>query len=336
MNESTIISVLETLNCRKIQSRGNNVNSTCPNEGDHNNGVDRSPSFGVEINPSGFSKFQCYACSLKGIFEYYAKQRGIDVETGIFIDNPKDYFYKPKYGYNLFEKKNSELCFLSENSLGSFIGAVPQYFLDRGFEIRVAKAWELGYDRKYQRLTFTVRDRKNRLLGVLGRTINDHKAKYINYNYDTVNHCLVPWIDYDRHDDFIRFPKSAVLYGEHMIDFSGIAENRRYIVVCEGPTDTLKLWQYGFVSVSVLGSSISDFQLSTLLDLLPNGYGIMIGSDSDKAGNKLKNQLLRNLAGKVPLYVPEFPEGKDPADLTKDQVLSIFSSAEPVVKAPKK
>jgi len=335
MNEVEIIACLDRLGCRKIRTRGDEVWATCPNEGAHQNGVDNNPSFSVRIEEVGRSACSCFACdAANDVFEHLVTIRGIPgyEGKGPKIWKPDDWYETPPDNREIFFKQDRTPFYPPEFGLEPYKGRVHKTILNRGFTIETSKAWELGVDRESRRAIFVIRDKMGRLRGISGRaTYEGQRPKYLHYSWDTKFHRFTPRKDYERPKDYEKFETKLVLYGEHMVDWSRIPEGREYIVVCEGPTDVLWLWQAGFVAVAVQGSSISIHQVSTLLELLPRNYGIMCGADSDAAGKKFAAGLRSYFAGKAPLFEPTFPEGKDPAGIIAPELPDIFKKARAVI-----
>ena len=317
MTEHDIIRCLGILGCRKVRPRGVEVWSTCPNEGGHQRGSDNNPSFSVRVEPSAASPCSCFACDLKDVFEHLVSLRGIHgfaKSIGPKLYRPDDFYALPASNKGVFFSDDTSPFFPPERGLIPYRGRVHRTILDRGFTVDTAKAWELGVDSDGRRAIFVVRDRKGRLRGISGRaTEKGQKPKYLHYSWDTRHLQFTLRKEYGRILDFEKFAVSRVLYGEHMICWDNVSDERRFIVVCEGPTDVLWLWQAGYQAVAVQGSSISAEQCQTLLDLLPMGGAIVLGADGDAAGHKLTNGIRERLGDRVPILLPAWEKGADPA-----------------------
>jgi hypothetical protein len=325
MDQEAAINLLENLGCRRIRVRGPEVSATCPNETSHDRGQDRHPSFSARIDPDGPSPFLCYACNdFRGTLEWLGAERGfLDVEF-VQLDVDERWFT----GRHLFENHDG-VFFPPESNLKKFAGSVPGYVLNRGFSVETAKYWELGFDQEFDRAIFVVRDVNQRLRGVSGRAIYDRqKPKYLHYSWDNRAQELVPFVRHDRGDDFVKFEKSQVCYGEHLIARGeGVASD--CVVVCEGHFDAIRLWEAGFAAAALMGSSPTDRQVQTLVELMPRRGHVTMAFDPDSAGRKCRDLLTQKLLGRVPLFEATFPTGYDPASVRDlDDLRWIIHTAE--------
>jgi hypothetical protein len=323
--------VLSKLGCRKIKTRGDEVWSTCPNESNHYDGTDNNPSFSARIETGDTSPCFCFSCDMSDVLEHVATVRGIpgfSKGIGTEIANPDDYIALPGNNRGVFSREAPEIMFPPEKALQAFDRALHRSLFDRGFTTETAKAWELRIDNQHARAMFVIRDHKGRLRGVSGRaTRPGQKPKYLHYSWDTKYKRFWPWKEKDRKDDFMPFEKSLVLYGEHMVSWEGVPDNRKMLVLVEGQTDVLWCYQTGWRAVAPLGSAISIKQVDTAIGLVPRGGGLIIGTDADAAGRKLERKAKEMVRGRVPLYGVEFPEGKDPADIKSPLLDEIFLGA---------
>jgi len=332
MDEPTIHMVLERLGCRKIRTRGDEVWATCPNESNHYNGTDNNPSFSARIEPDGKSPCSCFACDLSDLLEHLATICGIPgfndyVYAG--IDKPDDWIHMPANNRGIFgfTEETGGPMFPPERALEIFERALHRTLSDRGFGVDVAKAWELLYDRVNGRAIFVVRDRMGRLRGVSGRAVrNGQRPKYLHYSWDTAESRFWPRKESGRESDFVPFEKSALLYGEHMVDWDRAGPTRQLLVVVEGQTDVLRSWQAKWNAVAPFGSSVSPTQISTIIGLVPRGGGVLIASDADAAGRSLERKIRQGIGDRVPLYGVDLPEGSDPADMDWMKLDEVYSS----------
>lgn len=94
------------------------------------------------------------------------------------------------------------------------------------------------------------------------------------------------------------------------------------IILVEGIFD---VWAYHKVGinnvVAVFGSSISEEQIKLILQL---NLDVTLSFDNDKAGNKAREKAIKVFKNKVTLRNIELPEGSDPADLSKENLLKAY------------
>jgi len=164
-----------------------------------------------------------------------------------------------------------------------------------------------GYgDRFRDRLMFTIRDRRGRVVGFGGRVLDDGSPKYLN-SAET---------DY--------FHKSDLLYGfsEHR---DSIRKNKQLVVV-EGYMDVLALAAHDLkVGLAPLGTAIGERQIREILRLCDSPVFCF---DGDRAG---KQAAWRALERMMPLLkaelTPRFlylPDGEDPDTMLKNEGREAF------------
>ncbi|MCH7812449.1 MAG: DNA primase [Planctomycetes bacterium] len=162
-----------------------------------------------------------------------------------------------------------------------------------------------NYDTFRQRLMFPIRDATQRVVGFGGRTLADHKAKYIN----TAQNDL--------------FDKSKALYG---LDLARrrIADTGQAIIV-EGYTDCIACHQAGFDNaVATLGTALTDAHVDQL-----RRYGdrIVLVFDSDSAGMSAAERALgAALQHGLSVSLAFVPQGKDPSDFLRTGGAEGFAS----------
>lgn len=96
------------------------------------------------------------------------------------------------------------------------------------------------------------------------------------------------------------------------------------LILVEGIFD---VWAYHNIgidnAVAIFGSSIKDEQYKEILKL---GVDIVVCFDHDKAGRKCTEQAILKLKNKTNVFEVILPEGKDPADCTKEELLTAYLS----------
>lgn len=325
MNEFEIKDYLQRLGCRKIRSTRNQVNATCPFESSHSKGRDDRPGFTVKVNAGGKSPYYCPSCKESDSMEWLVYERfGVSDWMGKDGYRPDDGLNARIWGKPIVESKKHPSEW-PESLWTPFAGGVPRYALDRGLTIETCKAWRLGHDKARKRLMFSVRDRDGKFVGANGRTTVDSDLKYANYSWDSKNDVLSIKIDDDRDDDFVRFQRSFYVYGEHMLSHG------TDIVLVEGQIDAINVWQAGFNAVAVMGSALAEKQSMRLLGMVPDGKGIVLMLDGDKAGQEATTEIRTKLLGKATLKIATCPEDSDPGDLTARELVDVISSAASVL-----
>lgn len=84
--------------------------------------------------------------------------------------------------------------------------------------------------------------------------------------------------------------------------------------IVEGPRDCMKITQLGGRAIAIIGSFFGPEKARLVQSLDPPC--IITATDPDEAGSKAR-KAIKKLVEYIPIYDAEFPEGKDPANLTK-------------------
>lgn len=337
--------LLDRIGCRRIRVIGGEIKCSCPHPENHVRG-DRRPSFSASVSDGDGSPYFCFSCHASGTLE------GLAIHTGN-TDLVPD--WKPKKVRDrswmnipltnagkfrhLYVKKQKPVLF-RDDYLKSFIGVLSGYLIDRGITISTAKTWELGVDEYNNRATFTLRDHLGRLGLVIGRdTSGRSRVKYSNYVLDQKNKRMVPFIDHDREIDFVSPTKSHFMYGEHKASIVSNGESDRIcddLIVVEGAIDVLKVWQYGYNVVAVLGSHPSDIQIEKMVMITPNNKRIIVMADGDDAGKKLTAAIGEKMGSRIPVFEALLGDGRDPGESTIEEVSSAINSAKMLKSSMKK
>jgi len=117
--------------------------------------------------------------------------------------------------------------------------------------------------------------------------------------------------------------KSAMLYG-----LPQATQTTGQIAVVEGPTD---VWRYGSGAVALLGKDMSPTQRGLLSHYFAGRpIIVMLDGDAQAAAEKIQRELQAargHRGGDERVVIARLPEGRDPADLTREQVQSITVAA---------
>ncbi len=164
-----------------------------------------------------------------------------------------------------------------------------------------------GYgDRFRDRLMFTIRDRRGRVVGFGGRILDDGSPKYLN-SAET---------DY--------FHKSDLLYG--FSEHRDIIRKSKQLVVVEGYMDVLAMAAHDLkVGIAPLGTAIGERQIREIFRLCDSPIFCF---DGDRAGRQAAWRALERM---MPLLkaelTPRFlylPDGEDPDSILKTEGADAF------------
>lgn len=265
MDDRLIEDVLTQLGSKRVVRKGGNMMASCPfARWTHANGDDRHPSFSVEVNPNGPSRWKCFSCQecgtkSKGILFNYKKFTGkwfgsladrIDSQEG--VDIGKAFGGLKSWGEQGRKRAEAnrmaiggwtvdgyEAVFEESNFL-EFLRSIPQYAIDRGITPDQAKAWRVGYHTDFKRLLFLMFDENQKMVGWSCRSIYEsQEPKYL-------------------HAENMR--RDKYLYGEWKLD-----RNQRIGYLCEGFMDALALDRFGLRNcLAVMGTSCSLLHIDKL------------------------------------------------------------------------
>lgn len=197
-----------------------------------------------------------------------------------------------------FIKDNS---YLEERNLAGLAGEFEILFSPTGLDN------EPHEDDFPGRIIFPIRDDQRRLVGISGRLATDDKkliGKYGKYRHSR------------------GFKKNLVLY--NFFRALPYIKKAKKVVLVEGFFDVMRLWSYGIKNVvSPLGTSLSKQQVKLLV---PYVNDVVLMFDADRGGRS-GLEMVKYVAGKhFNLYTCELPEGKDPDDLSQEEVNRVLIS----------
>ncbi len=151
------------------------------------------------------------------------------------------------------------------------------------------------YDRFRARITFPLADRRGHVLGFGARAMSDNRGpKYLNTAENELFH------------------KGAIVYAAHVA--RAAAAKAGAVIVCEGYTDVIALYQAGVHNVvASMGTALTEDQVRELGRLAPT---VELALDADDAGQEAMLRAARVAAGQqLELRVVPLPAGRDPADV---------------------
>ena len=176
--------------------------------------------------------------------------------------------------------------YLDESVLNDYMFYHP-YMWKRGLSKEVVDRFGVGYDKRYNAITFPVWDENGRLVMITSRNVSN-KYFHIEKNKDKPVYLL----------NFIKQLKIDRVY------------------VCESQINALTLWSWGYPAVALFGTG-SSYQYEILNKCGIRNYVLCF--DGDQAGLKGKDRFVNNIRKDVLVsYIP-IPMGKDVNDLTKEQ-----------------
>lgn len=315
-----------------LEKAGSNLKGCCPF---HN---EKSPSFFVSPDRNAY---YCFGCGAKGdIFTFVQEFEGVDFKTalktlaekaGVTLDSFNKGDSKTDEYYRILESatKFYEAHLVNKKDL-------LKYLKDRGLNEKSIEEWRIGYvsadwrkvydfliskkvdvsmiekvglikkgdkgsyyDRFRNRIMFPLFDSQSRVVGFSGRTLSQDtdEAKYINS------------------PDSPLFNKSELLYGFNFA--KNIIRKVDFSIIVEGQFDVILSHQAGYKNaVATSGTSLTEEHVNQLQRLSKK---IVIALDGDGAGLRASERAWKiALSKSMDVKVALLPDGKDPADLIKE------------------
>lgn len=346
---------------REHKDRGPQVSIACPlavvNHGDSD---DHNMSCSISIDAEGPSWAKCFSfnCNFKGSFARLIRS-AISKRP-----NPERYAYLLKYlvenevdgleaqirqmenrveGHvddrsNLPAPEQGRAMpvhdrdVLVESTLDPFSGMVPKYAIDRGISVEAAKAWELGYDQKHERLVFPVRRWDGALVGLTGRIVPSAAVRAEEEGYNVT-----------KYHNYSGLNKQRYLYGTHLW------EKGKPLVLVEGPIDCVRTWMALHERANVGATMGQGFSMEHRR-LVKAGWPkeVYIFGDNDAAGRAMSEKVFDRLHGAVicnlmlcPVVTRhavdedtdaayEYEVSLDPGAMTDEQIVEAFETARPI------
>jgi len=111
-----------------------------------------------------------------------------------------------------------------------------------------------------------------------------------------------------------RLPKKSILYNLHRLKI-----NTPCLIVVECPWGVMRLAQLGIPAVALLGIQVSPIQH----DILVRFPRLILMLDGDHPGRVASAQIQRILADSTDVHQVLLPQGKDPDDISDDQLIAL-------------
>jgi DNA primase len=150
------------------------------------------------------------------------------------------------------------------------------------------------------RIVFPIHDNEGQLVAYAGRSLDDSEPRYL----------FPP-----------RFRKSQVIFNLHR----AAGGSAGYAIVVEGFFDCLRVHQAGYRNVvALMGVSLSEVQEKLLLQRFQQ---LVLMLDGDETGRRASQQLAARLGGKVLLSMVGVASGRQPDQLSSEEIDRILRGA---------
>lgn len=298
----------------KIEVTYNNIKMCCPFH------EEKTPSFFYNIEKRfGY----CFGCNescdaidyvshklnvgFKQSVEFIVKFFKIDKDISNITSRAGGYKKQLEAIKKYLPAENNDIVYREED-IARYIDFRNNLKLKTQFDKDTLDYFQVGFDPKERRIVVPVRDENGTLLGFTGRTISgDYKnegiQKWKHYKGTKVSNTLFNI-------------KSAIEYS--------IKYNNSIIIV-EGPKDVMWLHQNGIKNCAAcLTNTISQKQKGILLRNFTSIYLLL---DGDNGGEIGKTSIIEKINGFFNIYDVSIGKGKDPDNLTKEELISAIRNA---------
>lgn len=329
MDEGPLLQILRRLGISEFR-RGKKgwLDFRCPLPHRDNTGrvhFDTSMSAGARIDPNGPSSWHCFACKghlgnpgVAGLVRAITKTgRAVpaDLQEMAIRAEDRSSLALPHVDFEAAPVDEAPKPLIEEVYEGLYLDAwgaleAQNYLAKRGLGEATAQALGLLYDDEQRRILFPIRDGQGRLYGFSGRAI-DKEAK--------------PKIR-----DYAGLPKRHLILGQHRW------QRNRPVLIVEGLFGYAHLVEIGverFINLGAVLGSVMTEEKAAILRLFDEPVYLLF--DNDQAGEiglfgpldpdgttrRREHGGVAMLLDYVPVYAPEWPEGKaDPDELTLQEI----------------
>jgi len=193
-----------------------------------------------------------------------------------------------------------EILNISREEIRSRINIPAEYYVDRGFCRETLDKFDVGFCSEKNRpmsgrVVVPVYDEDYNYMGCVGRSINDQMSP--------------KWMH-------SKGFKKSLLYGLNIA--TKYIKLTKTVILVEGQGDVWRMHEAGHKNcVGIFGSSINDDQL--LLLEQSGALNVVILTDSDEAGNKACDQIIKKCGRRFNYYRPNIST-KDVGDMSVKQI----------------
>jgi len=279
MDEAALFTLLDNMGIRNLKRRGGNIGGSCPS-GLHE---DNNPSWGISLKEPHL--YGCFSCGFKGSIQSLLVIVGKynPVQAKIICGSLDE---KPQVDASALrralEPKKQKLEVFSADEMYPYALSkrAVTYFESRGIARETLIAARVGFDKREQRVLFPWWIGR-KLVAIAGRYIGDKPDMPKIRNY------------------LLGENKRRSVYLP-----TGVLGPSELIIV-EGETDALKVYQSGFENVAAIGSAeLSRDQIALMVESGAEGYCIF--TDDDISGRHIAFLLNKALSEIAPTRIVDY------------------------------
>lgn len=310
---------------RYVKTSGpRNVGGPCPF---HKGGQEKKPSF--YINTENGLYF-CHSCHVSGTLAQFLRAMGetadvIDMAFKMAKENQpeRSKFHMPAVGVSEH--------YLNEAILGIF-NYCPIDLVNAGFDEKLLKKLEVGFDREEQRIIFPIRDIYGKLAGLSGRTVIDDYPRYKVYKAPD----LLRFVggDPETESRYRRYDikNHNFLWNMHNVYPRAFYGDLDTVVIVEGYKACIWMIQQGIDNtVALQGSRMTKAQAETLCRLNATCILLLDNNDAGKEGAFKTAKQLKQYGMQVLVcsYPDDSDESMQPDNLDQEEIMTVLDTAQP-------
>lgn len=270
----------------------------CPFPHDVSGRLESRPSMSVYID-SGM--VVCFSCGYK---------KGIDrflVDRGMGRDAAQAYAKVKRDPTPQQEERSRQPRYELYSWMGSFRRFLPRNLVQLGFTTKTLDLFEVGYDTRYSRVTYPVRNQYGELVAIVGGAISkEDQPKYKLY------------------DEEVNLPKGVRQnHRDHLWGFHLLPPDKPLIVV-EGYKACMWMVQHGYRACATQGTQFTDAQVKILTDAYrPVKVMFDQGGPGQEAGRRLCAKLMSLIGQRASLVVYPRPDAMQPDWLKPEELAAM-------------
>jgi len=319
---------------RRVRIKSEFISAVCPF---HKEGTESHPSFWVNRQTGHWGCFTCEAHG--GGLKWLLKDLGVG--TAGFAERLKEAEKQASKTADLEKsrtRRKNKKSFAGEYTLPDALLGVfdflPLDLVDAGFDKKILKEYDVGYDRRNNRITFPIRDLFGNLVGISGRaTLIGDEPKYLVYNgkrvldgKETMGELGEWYPEYSNESVRDNLWGMDKRYNALLNNESG----EEYLIVVEGYKAALWLIQHRWINtVALMGSRMSPCQERIIRKL---GVPVFVLLDNNLPGREGSRNICQRLAvSTFPVYEVRYDRdcesSTQPDDLDEEEITKALNSA---------
>ena len=308
----------------KPTSDGKNINGPCP--------FHHEKTAGAFYMSTDNGLFICHSCHAKGTLHKFLQDIGAPARVRVSVQDQvgKLLVKTSKHELNIIREDPFRNHMALKESLLGIFDYCPVQLLEAGFDKKVLKQYDVGFDKAAMRITFPLRNHLGVLMGVAGRTVTGEQPRYLIYKANEYVRLAGKTTEAEKRYRHYDFNKKNFLWNMDRVYPEAFHGELDHVFVVEGYKAALWLIQHGaWNTVALQGTYLSMMQQRLLQRLAADIYMFLDNTDhAEKGVHEAGMRLAKSHRVKVCIYPSECEDGAQPDDLKTEQLLETLRTAE--------